>query len=50
MTELNSTGIAIDVDACGPLPSGGCRYVRFRSPINWPNDACTQVDSIESVP
>ncbi len=44
------TGITIDVDAFGPSPSGGYRYVRVRSPINWPNNDGSQIDSIEVLP
>lgn len=44
------TGITIDVDALGPVPPSGYRYVRIWSPINWPNNDGAQVDSIEIVP
>ncbi len=38
------------VDALGPVPSGGYRYLRIWSPINWPNNDGAEVDSIEIVP
>jgi hypothetical protein len=44
------TGIEIDVDAFGPVPPGGYRYIRIWSPINWPNNDGAEVDSIEVVP
>jgi hypothetical protein len=47
---LNGTGITLDVDAFGPSPLGGYRYIRFRSPINWPNNDGVQIDSIDVVP
>jgi hypothetical protein len=47
---LNSIGITIDVDAFGPSPIGGYRYVRVRSPVNWPDNDGSQIDSIEIVP
>ncbi len=46
---LNSTGITIDVDPFG-VPPGGYRYIRIYSPLNWPNNDPTQVDSIDIVP
>jgi hypothetical protein len=47
---LNNSGITIDVDALGPVPPSGYRYIRFWSPINWPNNDGAEVDSIEIVP
>ena len=47
---LNGTGITIDVDAFGPVPAGGYRYIRIWSPINWPNNDGAEVDSIEVMP
>lgn len=47
---LNGTGITIDVDAFGSSPSGGYRYVRVRSPLNWPNNDGAQIDSLDVVP
>jgi hypothetical protein len=47
---LNNSGITIDVDALGPVPSGGYRYLRFWSPVNWPNNDGAEIDSIEIVP
>ena len=47
---LNNTGITIDVDAIGSVPSGGYRYIRIYSPINWPKNDGAQVDSIEIAP
>jgi hypothetical protein len=46
----NNTGITIDVDAFGPVPPGGYRYIRFWSPVNWPNNDGAEVDAIEIVP
>ncbi len=46
---LNGRGITIDVDPFG-VPSGGYRYLRIWSPINWPNNDGAQVDSIDIVP
>jgi hypothetical protein len=43
------TGIEIDVDAFGPVPPGGYRYVRIWSPINWPNNDGAEVDAIQIV-
>ena len=42
------TGIEIDVDALGPVPVGGYRYIRIWSPLNPGNDG-SEVDSIEIV-
>ena len=39
------TGIEIDVDAMGPVPSGGYRYIRIWSPLNPGNDG-SEVDSL----
>jgi hypothetical protein len=47
---FNDYGITIDVDALGPTPPGGYRYLRFWSPINWPNNDPAQVDAIVIVP
>ncbi len=47
---LNGTGITIDVDAFGPVPASGYRYIRIWSPINWPNNDGAEVDSIEVLP
>jgi hypothetical protein len=47
---LNGSGITIDVDALGPVPSGGYRYIRVWSPINWPNNDGAEVDSIDILP
>jgi hypothetical protein len=46
------TGIEIDVDASGfpAVPPGGYGYLRFWSPINWPNNDGAEVDAIEVVP
>lgn len=44
------TGITIDVDALGPVPPSGYRYIRIWSPINWPNNDGAEVDAIEIVP
>jgi hypothetical protein len=47
---LNGSGVTIDVDPLGPVPSGGYRYIRIWSPINWPNNDGAEVDSIDVVP
>jgi hypothetical protein len=47
---LNNYGITIDVDALGPMPPGGYRYMRFWSPINWPHNDGAQIDAIVIVP
>jgi len=47
---LNGSGITIDVDAFGPVPGGGYRYIRIWSPYNWPNNDGAEVDSIDIVP
>jgi hypothetical protein len=44
------TGITIDVDAIGPVPPGGYRYLRVWSPINWPDNDSAEVDAVEIVP
>lgn len=44
------TGITIDVDALGPVPPSGYRYIRVWSPINWPDNDGAEVDAIEIVP
>jgi hypothetical protein len=46
---LNNSGITVDVDPFG-FPSGGYRYIRIWSPINWPNNDGAEVDAIEIVP
>lgn len=43
------TGITIDVDPFG-VPPAGFRYLRIRSPLNWPNNDGAQVDSIDVLP
>ncbi len=43
------TGIEIDVDALGSVPPGGYRYIRIWSPINWPDNDGSEVDSIETL-
>ncbi len=40
------TGIEIDVNALGPVPPGGYRYIRIWSPINWPHNDGSEVDSL----
>jgi hypothetical protein len=46
----NNSGITIDVDAFGPVPPGGYRYIHILSPYNWPNNDGSEIDSIEIVP
>jgi hypothetical protein len=45
---LNVSGVTIDVDAPGfpSVPPGGYRYIRIWSPINWPNNDGSEIDSI----
>ena len=46
----STTGIEIDVDFLGPVPLAGYRYIRVRSPINWPDNDGSDIDSIEVLP
>jgi hypothetical protein len=46
----NNSGITIDVDAIGPVPPGGYRYLRIWSPYNWPDNDGAEIDAIEIVP
>ena len=46
----DNVGITLDVDVFGPPPASGYRYIRFRSPLNWPNNDGAQVDSIDVLP